>query len=76
MSKNEAAKILSISFDRITQLFITVVAGLVIFFGKETYNDIKQLRNDSELDKQNHSAQTEINKSYDYRITKLENKFP
>lgn len=76
MSKNEAAKFVGISFDRLSQLFITVVSALVIFFGKETYSDIKQLRTDSEIDKQSHSAQIEINRSLQNQITELKAKLP
>lgn len=71
--KQQVKNIVSVGYDKLTQTAITVMTALILFWGKEVYSDIKQLRADSETDKAAHSAQTEINKSMDMRLTKLEN---
>jgi hypothetical protein len=53
----------------------TVVGGLLsvtTWFVIATYNDFQAVKADSEIDKQQHAAQIEINKNFDNRITKLE----
>ena len=72
MSKAEAAKVISVSIHQLSQLAVTVMTSLILFFGKELYGDIKQLRMDSNLDKQSHSAQIEINRAFADRLSKLE----
>ena len=72
MSKAQAVKFVGVSFDRLSQLAITVMVSIILFFGKELYGDIKQLKVDSALDKQEHAALIEFKEEIRNRLTKLE----
>jgi len=63
------------TLNRFEWAYRTIIGGLVsvtMWFVILTYNDFQTVKADSEIDKQQHAAQIEINKNFDSRITKLE----
>ena len=65
----------SATLNRFEWAYRSIIGGLLsvtMWFVIATYNDFQDVKRDSEVDKQEHAAQTEINKSFETRLTKLE----
>lgn len=63
------------TLNRFEWAYRTIIGGLVsvtMWFVIATYNDFQTVKSDSQLHKQQHAAQIEINNNFNSRISKLE----